>query len=281
MTIPHNTQLKEISSKVISLKETLANQRFIADGNSYSVKIDEVIRDWRENLIILFASSIDEDLEKTYENLRLWGLDGVDLLVNLNLPLDLAIEEVRFYRNTIGEIIKGEAISYNLSLPDFYEMISRFDSVVDRAVYWLSLSYAKTYNSRIYAAEATALELSIPIVRVTEEIGVLPIIGDIDTKRSQELMDKALQYGTDLDLKHIVIDLSGVPIIDTMVANHLLKVIDGLKLVGIHAILTGIRPEIAQTIVNLGIRLDGISTFSSLHHAIKYIQKNLQPVMHP
>lgn len=273
--------LREISTKLISLKETLANQRFIADENRYSTKIDDSLRNWRENLIIIFANSINEDLDKTYENLRLWGLDGVNLLVNMELSLDLAIEEVRFYRNTIGEIIKEEAMNYNFSLPDFYEIISRFDSVVDRAVYWLSLSYSNTYASRIYAAEATALELSIPIVRVTEEIGILPIIGDIDTKRSQELMDKALQYGTDLDLQHIVIDLSGVPIIDTMVANHLLRVIEALKLVGINVILTGIRPEIAQTIVNLGIRLDGISTFSSLHHAIKYIQKNLQPVLHP
>lgn len=269
--------LRELSAKLTSLKEALANQRFIADENRYSNKIDDSLRNWRENLIIIFASSINEDLDKTYENLKLWGLDGVNLLVNLALPLDLAIEEVRFYRNTIGEIIKDEAIKYNFSLSDFYEIISRFDSVVDRAVYWLSLSYSNTYASRIYAAEATALELSIPIVRVTEEIGVLPLIGDIDTKRSQELMDKALQYGTDLDLQHIVIDLSGVPIIDTMVANHLLKVIEALKLVGINVILTGIRPEIAQTIVNLGIRLDGISTFSSLHQAIKSIQKNLQP----
>ncbi|WP_423410560.1 STAS domain-containing protein [Heyndrickxia sp. MSNUG] len=273
--------LREISAKLNSLKEALANQRFIADENRYSTKIDDSLRNWRENLIIIFASSINEDLDKTYENLRLWGLNGVNLLVNMELPLDLAIEEVRFYRNTIGEIIKDEAINYNFSLSDFYEIISRFDSVVDRAVYWLSLSYSNTYASRIYAAEATALELSIPIVRVTEEIGVLPLVGDIDTKRSQELMDKALQYGTDLDLQHIVIDLSGVPIIDTMVANHLLKVIEALKLVGISVILTGIRPEIAQTIVNLGIRLDGISTFSSLHHAIRFIQKNMQLAMHP
>ncbi|MEH7443618.1 STAS domain-containing protein [Bacillus sp. JJ1122] len=273
--------LREISAKLISLKEALANQRFIADENRYSTKIDDSLRNWRENLIIIFASSINEDLDKTYESLRLWGLDGVNLLVNMELPLDLAIEEVRFYRNTIGEIIKDEAINYNFSLSDFYEIISRFDSVVDRAVYWLSLSYSNTYASRIYAAEATALELSIPIVRVTEEIGILPLIGDIDTKRSQELMDKALQYSTDLDLHHIVIDLSGVPIIDTMVASHLLKVIEALKLVGMNVILTGIRPEIAQTIVNLGIRLDGISTFSSLHHAIKFIQKNMQIAMHP
>jgi len=94
-------------------------------------------------------------------------------------------------------------------------------------------------------------------------------------------MNKALQYGTNLDLQHIIIDLSGVPIIDTMVASHLLNVIDALKLVGINVILTGIRPEIAQTIVNIGIRLDGISTFGSLHHAIKSIQNNLQTDLHP
>jgi rsbT co-antagonist protein RsbR len=271
----NNAPLKEISSIVISQKEALAVQRFDSDKNKYSTFTHDQLRDWRENLISIFAASIYDDLDKTYHNLKAWGSKGVHLLVNLELPLDLAIEEVRFYRNTIGEIIKTEAINYDLSIPVFYEIISRFDSVVDRAVYWLSLSYSSMYATRIYAAEATAMELSIPIVRVTEQIGVLPLIGDIDTKRSQELMEKALHYGTAMDLNYIVIDLSGVPIIDTMVANHLLKVVSSLQLVGIHVSLTGIRLEIAQTIVTLGIRIEGISTFSSLHHAIKYIQKQL------
>lgn len=267
--------LNEISLKVTSQKEALAIQRYDSDQNIYSKLTNDQLREWRENLIQIFAASIYEDLDNTYKSLKAWGSKGVHLLVNLQLPLDLAIEEVRFYRNTIGEIIKTEAMNYDLSIPVFYEIISRFDSVVDRAVYWLSLSYSSMYSSRIYAAEATAMELSIPIVRVTEKIGVLPLVGDIDTKRSQELMEKALNYGTQMDLNYIVIDLSGVPIIDTMVANHLLKVVSALRLVGIHVSLTGIRPEIAQTIVNLGIRIDGISTFSSLHLAIKYIQNQL------
>jgi len=132
---------------LISLKEPLANQRFIADENSYSTKIDDSLRHWRENLIVIFADSINEEIDTTYESLRLWGLDVVNLLVNLDLSLELAIEEVRFYRNTIGEIIKEEAVKYNFSIPAFYEIISRFDSVVDRAVYWLSLSYSSTYAS--------------------------------------------------------------------------------------------------------------------------------------
>ncbi|WP_368072797.1 STAS domain-containing protein [Bacillus sp. FJAT-27225] len=69
-----------------------------------------------------------------------------------------------------------------------------------------------------------------------------------------------------------MIDLSGVPIIDTMVANHIFKVVNALKLIGIESILTGIRPEIAQTMVNIGIEITGISTFGSLHHAVRYLQ---------
>jgi rsbT co-antagonist protein RsbR len=268
--------LQEIVDEVTSQKESLAQQRFNVDVNTYSPYVNSALRDWRENLISIFAQSIFTSLEDTYSELKSWGSESVNLLVNLELPLDIAVEEVRFYRDTIGEIIKNEAIKYEFSISEFYDIISRFDSVVDRAVHWLSLSYSETYAARITAAEMTALELSIPIVRITERIGILPLVGDIDTKRSQELMEKALKHGTTLGLSHIIIDLSGVPIIDTMVANHIFKVIDALKLVGIESILTGIRPEIAQTMINLGIKISGISTFASLHNAVKYLQPNIE-----
>ncbi|WP_077247775.1 hypothetical protein [Bacillus sp. FJAT-27225] len=181
--------LQEMADKVKSLKEELAERRFDAVPNMYSVSVNGSLKHWRENLIVIFAQSIFDSLENTYANLKDWGAEGVNLLVNLDLPLDLAIEEVRFYRNTIGEIIRDESLKYHLTIPEFYDIISRFDSVVDRAVHWLSLSYSETYAARITAAELTALELSIPIVRISEEIGILPLIGDIDTKRSQELME--------------------------------------------------------------------------------------------
>ncbi|CEG26270.1 STAS domain-containing protein [Bacillus sp. B-jedd] len=264
--------LQEMADQVTSQKERLARQRFDADMNTYSAHVNDSLKDWRENLVSIFAQSIFDSLDKTYRNLMQWGSEGVRLLVHLDLPLELAVEEVRFYRDTIGEIIKNSAMEAKLSIPEFYEIISRFDSVVDRAVHWLSISYSTTYAARISAAELTSLELSIPVVRITENIGVLPLIGDIDTKRSQELMEKALKKGTSYGLSHIIIDLSGVPIIDTMVADHIFKVIDALKLIGIESILTGIRPEIAQTMISLGIKAGGVITFGSLHNAVKYLQ---------
>lgn len=188
------------------------------------------------------------------------------------MPLDLGIEEVRYYRNTIGEIIKNEAIHHEISIADFYHILSNFDSIVDRAVHLLSLSYSKSYLSRIQAAEITAIELSVPVIQVTQEMGIIPLVGDIDTRRSLELMEKALSSVSKLGLSHIFIDLSGVPIIDTMVANHLFRVVDALKLVGVETILSGIRPEIAQTMVQLGLFKHNTITYSSLHKAIKAIQ---------
>jgi rsbT co-antagonist protein RsbR len=86
-------------------------------------------------------------------------------------------------------------------------------------------------------------------------------------------MGQALSKGANLSLEYLIIDLSGVPIIDTMVADRIFKVIDSLTLLGIKPILTGIRPEIAQTMVQLGIDFSSVRTYSSLQNALVDIKK--------
>ncbi|OES45866.1 hypothetical protein BA724_02085 [Domibacillus iocasae] len=263
-----------MSNKILSLRDQLINEKANLDSNQVHANIEKHLKSWRKNLVEIYAYSISRDMDVTFSILRGWGNEAVDTLVNLNLPLDIALDEVRDYRNLIGLIIKDEAVKYDLSFDQFYEILSRFDAVVDRAVHWLSLSYTRKFLTRINAAEAVALELSIPVIKVDEAIGVLPLIGDIDTKRAQELMDKALTKSSELSLEYIVIDLSGVPIIDTMVADRIFKVINALSLLGIKALLTGIRPEIAQTMINLGVNVNtsDIPVYSSLQKALKSLR---------
>jgi rsbT co-antagonist protein RsbR len=268
-----NTKMMGIAEAILSLKENMVDQRAVDNHDNYSSKISKDLKVWRHNLIDIYAQSINNDLETSYEKLKKWGEQAVDLLIELDLPLDIAIEEIRNYRDRIGKIIRDEAEKQQLSYTEFYDVLSRFNSVVDRAVHWLSISYSKKYYSRIHAAESVALELSVPVIKVTETIGILPLVGDIDTKRARELMDKALVKGSQLGLDHIILDLSGVPIIDTMVADRIFKVIDALGLSGISATLTGIRPEIAQTMINLGINISNIPIYSSLHIAMKALQE--------
>lgn len=264
----------DISNKILSLRDQLINEKANLDSNPVYANIEKYLKSWRENLVEIYAYSISRDMDVTFSILREWGNEAVDTLVNLNLPLDIALDEVRDYRNLIGLIIKDEAVKYDLSFDQFYEILSRFDAVVDRAVHWLSISYTRKFLTRINAAEAVALELSIPVIKVDETVGVLPLIGDIDTKRAQELMDKALTKSSELSLEYIVIDLSGVPIIDTMVADRIFKVINGLSLLGVKTLLAGIRPEIAQTMINLGVNVNtsDIRVYSSLQKALKSLR---------
>lgn len=265
--------LQDISDKILSKKQSLIKHKTQLDSHQTSIKLDSLLQEWRENIINIYALSVASDLENSFSVLKEWGREAVDTLVNYNLPLELALDEVRDYRNLIGHMIKDEAIELNLPIGDFYELISNFDAVVDRAVHWLSISYTRVFYTRIHVAEASAMELSIPVIKISDKIGVLPIIGDIDTQRAQELMNKALLKGSELSLEHIVIDLSGVPIIDTMVADRLIKVVRALSLLGIKATLSGIRPEIAQTMVNLGVDVSDIPVTSNLHMAMERLLK--------
>ena len=265
-----NIFLKDVSDHILSSKYRFANLRFDDDTNIYSDEVNIMIKQWRVNLIEIYGLSITQEQLDSFAVLKEWGKETVDLLVNLNLTLDDAIEEVRFYRNMIGNVIKDKAKEVNMSLDIFYEAISKFDSVVDKAIHWLSLSYSTLYSHRITMAETTAFELSIPVVKITSNIGIIPIIGVLDTQRASQLMEKALEAGSEFNLNYMIIDLSGVPIIDTMVAHQIFKVIEALQLLGIETRLSGIRIEIAQTMVNLGIRFTA-RTFSSLHLAIQDI----------
>lgn len=266
------TYTKAICDKVLSQKQELIVQKDNLRSSEYR-NIESKLHSWREDIIDIYAKSIESDLDTAFEQLKEWGAEAVDTLVNFNLPLEVALDEVRDYRNLIGQIIKEEASTFDMSFDQFYDLISDFDAVVDRAIYWLTMSYSRRFYTRINAAEATALELSIPVIKITKQVGVLPLIGDIDTERAQELMDKALSKGNELSLEYMVIDLSGVPIIDTMVADRIFKVVDALSLIGIETILSGIRPEIAQTMTHLGIDSSRIAVTSNLHIALEKFLK--------
>jgi rsbT co-antagonist protein RsbR len=92
----------------------------------------------------------------------------------------------------------------------------------------------------------------------------------LDTKRAQILIENALTKSSEYHLAWLIMDLSAVPIIDTMVADQLFKVIRGLELIGVNVVLSGIRSEIAQTMVGLGIKIDHVKTFANLHQAVAY-----------
>ncbi len=119
-------------------------------------------------------------------------------------------------------------------------------------------------------------EISTPVIRVWEGILALPIIGTLDSARTQVVMENLLEAIVETGSSIAILDISGVPAVDSLVAQHLMKTVAATRLMGAECVISGIRPEIAQTIVHLGIDLSNIITKASLAHALKFSFQTLK-----
>jgi rsbT co-antagonist protein RsbR len=129
-------------------------------------------------------------------------------------------------------------------------------------------SFAAAREGIIAEQAEQLLELSTPVVKLWEGVVAVPLVGTLDSARTQVVMEKLLQTLVDTGSEHAIIDITGVPAVDTQVAQHLLKTVVAARLMGAECTISGIRPQIAQTIVALGIEFGDISTKATLADAL-------------
>jgi rsbT co-antagonist protein RsbR len=140
--------------------------------------------------------------------------------------------------------------------------------LADRLAQWTATTYQQTREELIQRQQQDLLELSTPVIKLWEGVLAVPMIGTLDSSRTQVVMESLLQRIVDTGATLAIIDITGVPTVDTLVAQHLLKTVSAIRLMGADCIISGIRPQIAQTIVHLGIDLQGIASKSSLADAL-------------
>jgi len=129
-------------------------------------------------------------------------------------------------------------------------------------------AYQKSREEVINRQQREMLELSTPVVKLWDGILALPMIGTLDSARTQVVMENLLQKVVETGAQIAILDITGVPTVDTLVAQHLLKTVTALRLMGAEAIISGVRPQIAQTIVHLGVDLQGVTTKANLADAL-------------
>lgn len=127
--------------------------------------------------------------------------------------------------------------------------------------------FQKSREQVIFRQQQELLELSTPVVQLWKDVLALPLIGTLDSARTQVVMESLLQKIIDTGASIAIIDITGVPTVDTLVAQHLLKTVAAARLMGADCIISGIRPQIAQTIVHLGVALDDVITKATLADA--------------
>ena len=129
-------------------------------------------------------------------------------------------------------------------------------------------AFQKSREEVIIRQQEEMLELSTPVVKLWDGVIALPMIGTLDSARTQIVMESLLQRIVETGAEIAIIDITGVPTVDTLVAQHLLKTVTAIRLMGADCIISGIRPQIAQTIVHLGIDLEGVTTKATLADAL-------------
>lgn len=231
----------------------------------------KAVIEFRAELIELFGKSIINfyDPKTAYQEIAEWGHATGNYFLQEGMTLDSALAETNIYRKHISKVIKSEALREDVGLEVLLEVLDFFNALLDHAAYSYSFAYINSYQKNLNDARKEYLELSSPVVPVNDEIAVLPLVGAIEVDRAAHILEKTLLSVGHLDVSTLIIDLSGVVNVDIMVAQQIIRLTESLKLIGVRAVLTGIRPEIAQTITHLGVDVRQLALGGSLKQAFK------------
>ncbi|MET1071911.1 MAG: STAS domain-containing protein [Umezawaea sp.] len=153
---------------------------------------------------------------------------------------------------------------------DLFRQVLAFSSLLDALGLWTFEAYARAREGIIKEQSEQLLELTTPVVKLWEGVLAVPLVGTLDSARTQVVMEKLLEALVETGSEHAIIDITGVLAVDTQVAQHLLKTVVAARLMGAECTISGIRPQIAQTIVALGIEFGDIATKATLADALRH-----------
>lgn len=169
-------------------------------------------------------------------------------------------------KQPIFELINKEISAGDTSVSN---AIIRYSKLIDLLGLYTFEAFQKSREAIIRRQQKDMLEMSTPVIKLWEGVVAVPLIGTLDSARTQIVMENLLQAIVETNSKVAIIDITGVPTVDTQTAQHLIKTVSATRLMGADCIVSGIRPQIAQTIVHLGIDIQDITTKALMADAIK------------
>jgi len=156
-----------------------------------------------------------------------------------------------------------------------FDELRRAGDLIDRLGLYTTEVYQKGREDVIHRQQQDMLELSTPVVKLWDGVLALPMIGTLDSSRTQVVMESLLQRIVETGAEVAILDITGVPTVDTLTAQHLIKTVTAARLMGADCIISGIRPQIAQTIVHLGVDLGDVITKATLADAFSVALQRL------
>ncbi|KUP04451.1 RsbR protein [Bacillus coahuilensis m2-6] len=233
-----------------------------ADIRYVKVISEEVFdRTSREFIHLIFADLMGDNTEFA-SKLEYFS----EKIIRLGWPLSMVTLGIQHFVRIVAKKVMDQP---NISKEEHENYENFFDEWMSPIQTEIIDSYTKTWEKTVSLQKIALQELSAPLIPVIDQISVMPLVGTIDTERARLIMDNLLSGVVKHRSEVVLIDITGVPLVDTMVAHHIIQAADAVRLVGATAMLVGIRPEIAQTMVNLGIHLNQYTTKSTMQKGME------------
>ncbi|MGI8313566.1 STAS domain-containing protein [Halobacillus mangrovi] len=264
MSIPYTY----IGEKITENKEEVALILTQLEKEEKAGELSTRLNEKRLEMLKFIAEGLLNKGMYSVERVEQWISETGEIGWEEGVPLQYLQTSMNLLKNAIWYIFEEDRLNQSFSSATILYVIKTISPLFDTVTSKLSDVYINHHQEEWEKAQEVVEELSVPVVPITKGIAVLPLIGEIDSNRAQLVMETSLQQSTELDLSHLFIDVSGVPVIDTVVAHNIYQVVHALELVGVKTTMTGIRPEIARSVVGMGMKFTEIPTKASLHQAL-------------
>lgn len=236
-------------------------------------EFSELVLNERVRFTELLGKSLQNSCqeERIMADMAKWGTATGNFFLEQGMTLDKALAETALYRKHIATLIKSEGRRLSISPEITYDAAEILHALLDHAMYSYTHAYTTSYQRNLATARQEFLELSAPVVPISDSVAILPLVGSIEIDRAHFILERTLLAASELKISILIIDLSGVIRVDTMVAEQIIKIIQSLGLIGVDAVLTGIRPETAQSLTTLGIDVRTLNIGGSLKRALENV----------
>lgn len=243
------------------------NQRWEENSKTYATmnQLQDISIDLYSQTNKDFLDLIYAHISEQYDESNNKVIKFAEQIMHIGLDLSYISQGLQTFRRTLLDVL-FENVSVNKRAIDLYQQVDRWlDPLMNELIDATATNWEHTVSMQRVALK----ELTAPLIPVFQQISVMPLVGTIDTERAKFIMENLLQGVIKHRAEVVLIDITGVPVVDTMVAHHIIQAAEAVRLIGAACILVGIRPEIAQTIVNLGIDLKQFPTKSTLYSGIQ------------
>ncbi|KIL45795.1 STAS domain-containing protein [Jeotgalibacillus soli] len=270
------TSLTKVADYFTENKESLAVE--IVENVLNRMKLE--IPEWEKELAVamyieffgFLGVSVHCDKDTVPEDLVEWSKKNGEREASEDGRISEILIRYPATRDVFIEFMTNIGLMYDLSLEEHAILIKRINTMLDISLTETLLAYERKSDQIMEETKREMDELSAPVVPIRDGVAVLPLIGTIDYSRAAYLLDKVVPRIAEMELNYLIVDFSGILTIDIEIVQYLYNIESVLRLLGINTIVTGLRPDLAQTVVLAGIDMTVIQTFGHVKQALESIE---------